>query len=1186
LEIHGADADEADGAAPVFVLREGHLTLDGTSARLSLNQLTADLPQGRIEATGEIDAAPPFALRLDGRLAAEAFALELDAGGSLAEPLLRLRAQGHGARGQATVVATPFAALPLKTFEIEADDVDPAAFAPGLPRAALRLRAAFTASNENNENNENGPPALRGPLRIDNARPTTLDAGGLPLASLRADVTAALDALRLDALMLEGGGGKLTGQLHWRRQAAAQDSKTATAAVPPAGFGQIDAHLDISALDPAQLDARLPARRVDGGLRAEADAQRQRGSAQLRAGAARIEAEGEIVAGIAPEPAFTLKLNLHDFDPAAFHPAAPPASIALQAVASGVLVEKAPLALHFAFGDDSRYAGQPLGGSGRFALEGTSLRDVALGLDLAGNRLRLAGNWGRPEDRLTLDIDAPRLAAAGHGLAGRLRATGAVTGGLLKPAGTLRLDAEKLRLPGDLAIAALVAEARIEPRDEGPFALKLDGTGLTAGELRLASARIEADGRRDRHRIRIDAEGRFRDNTARLATTLEGGLQGIRWLGRLLTLENSGSWPLRLRAPATLEIGPEELRLAGAAFDAGKQGNIRLTEIRWKNGEALLRGALNGLALTTLPGLGQRQRDPLTLGGHWDLRIGKTIEGEARLLRESGDLSVQGEISTRLGLERLEAHLSAHDRRLTLAFAAQGREAGELGISLEAAIERGAEGWRLTPRAPLAGAAHLAMPSLAWLGRLSRENVETAGLLSADITLAGTPAAPELRGNITGNALRLALIDQGLILAGGDLEAGFAHRDGRHSLHLRQLAFESANRVKPRDKRIPIDDLTATPGRLRITGDIALDTTQRGHFEFTAERLPLLQRPDRWLIVSGQGSATLQGKALDLDARLRADAGYIEIDATPPPGLGDDVAVHRAGKDDAARETTENLAIAGKIALDLGRSLYLDAFGVDTRLAGGLELQLRPGAPMRALGTLQTVDGNYRGYGQRLAIERGTITFRGEPDNPGLNIVAMRRGMEVDAGVAITGDAHRPQVKLVSEPTVPDPEKLSWLVLGRPPDAAGADLGLLIPAAQALFGGPGGGMTEELARGLGFDSFTIGQGELNSSRRSATSKVVGGGSRISAGPAASGDVVAVGKRLTNDLSLSFEQSLAGAESLVKLTYRLGRRLSLVARGGTDNALDVYYTFFIGGGGEKKEKARADESPTPRPPPAL
>ena len=151
-------------------------------------------------------------------------------------------------------------------------------------------------------------------------------------------------------------------------------------------------------------------------------------------------------------------------------------------------------------------------------------------------------------------------------------------------------------------------------------------------------------------------------------------------------------------------------------------------------------------------------------------------------------------------------------------------------------------------------------------------------------------------------------------------------------------------------------------------------------------------------------------------------------------------------------------------------------------------------------------------------------------------------------------------MKLVSEPSVPDPEKLSWLVLGRAPDAAGADLGLLMPAAQALFGGTGGGMTEELARGLGFDSISVGQGELNSSRRSASSKVVSGGSTISAGPATADDVVSVGKRLTNNLSLSFEQSLGGADSLVKLTYRLSRRLSFVARGGTDNALDVYYTF--------------------------
>jgi translocation and assembly module TamB len=36
--------------------------------------------------------------------------------------------------------------------------------------------------------------------------------------------------------------------------------------------------------------------------------------------------------------------------------------------------------------------------------------------------------------------------------------------------------------------------------------------------------------------------------------------------------------------------------------------------------------------------------------------------------------------------------------------------------------------------------------------------------------------------------------------------------------------------------------------------------------------------------------------------------------------------------------------------------------------------------------------------------------------------------------------------------------------------------------------------------------------------------------------------------------------VGGAESLVKLTWQLSRNLSLIARGGSDNAFDLYYTF--------------------------
>jgi translocation and assembly module TamB len=144
---------------------------------------------------------------------------------------------------------------------------------------------------------------------------------------------------------------------------------------------------------------------------------------------------------------------------------------------------------------------------------------------------------------------------------------------------------------------------------------------------------------------------------------------------------------------------------------------------------------------------------------------------------------------------------------------------------------------------------------------------------------------------------------------------------------------------------------------------------------------------------------------------------------------------------------------------------------------------------------------------------------------------------------------------------VPDPEKLSWIVLGRRPAAGGgADLGLLLPAAQALLGGPGGGMTDQLSRSLGFDEFSIGQGELSGVTRSATSRVVGDGTVVTGEGTVSGQVLTLGKRLSADLFLSFEQSLGGAESLVKLTYQLSRRVSVVARGGTDNSADIYYTI--------------------------
>lgn len=1178
-------------AGNVFAVRDVALVLDSDRDRHQVHELAAIFPFGRLSLSGALDTAAPFALTLKGMLAGEIdpaqipaasalepealnYLIEFDGGGVLAEPELSLRAKGAGLSGEGRVTATPFAEMPLKALELMLGELDPSLFVAGAPRAALRLEAKLVGSGTDEL-------VLTGPFLITNSRPQTIDAGGLPLERMAGELSWSDRSVFVDALDLRlPGKGKIGGSFGWERERlttlipevtpAPSADVPATPALPPSGwlalpadFGRLTLKLDLDGIDPARLDARLPHQVLAGRVEADGDVARQHASVLLRAGATRLEARGEMLAIESPEAdagsSFSLTALLRQLDPRAFHPSVPQARLNLDLSAEGILSAAPSATAQFKIAD-SQLEGRRFSGSGQLKLLGERLSEVAVMLDLAGNRLRAEGDWGRLADRLKLVVDAPALAALGYGLAGRAGLTGEISGGLSAPAGSLQFFGEKLRLPGDVRIAGVNGEARLAAGIDGPFALSVGLSGLGGLDTEndwVETAQLMAEGRRDAHRIEMSVSGPAPDQ---VQLVLQGGLKtdgatGPRWEGRLLSLETAGQLVTRLQSPTNLSLATDEVRLAAAELSAGEQGRIRLLETLWTPSRSVLRGSLSGLTfglLTRADGTARRGPGPLVLGAEWDLRLAETIEGEARLFREAGDLTISGEIRTRLGLEHFETSLVARGSRLALSFAARGSELGAVSGSVTAEAERlPGGGWRLAPDAPLLGSARLAMPSIAWVGRLMRENIETGGRLEGSFSVAGTPANPLASGRISGSELQLALVDQGLLLSGGDLVADF----DRDYVRLSRLHFSSPNRVRPLDNRVPFAALTATPGELTATGEIALDSGV-GAFEFVADRLPLLQRENRWLILSGKGTGRSTWTTLDLDADLRADAGFFAIEDTPPPSLSDDVVV--LGRE---VEAGSGFGLSARLGINLGDALYLSAMGVDTRLAGSLELRMAPGVPLYAVGSISTVGGTYLGYGQRLTIERGLINFQGEIDNPGLNIITLRKGLEVEAGVAITGSARRPQVRLVSEPGVPDPEKLSWIVLGRAPDAGGgADLALLLPAAQALLGGPGGGMTEELSRSLGFDSFSIGQGDLTSTSRTATSRVVGGGSRISSGPTVAGQVLSVGKRISTDLVLSFEQSLGGAESLVKLTYQLGRRVSVVARGGTDNALDIYYTF--------------------------
>ncbi len=210
------------------------------------------------------------------------------------------------------------------------------------------------------------------------------------------------------------------------------------------------------------------------------------------------------------------------------------------------------------------------------------------------------------------------------------------------------------------------------------------------------------------------------------------------------------------------------------------------------------------------------------------------------------------------------------------------------------------------------------------------------------------------------------------------------------------------------------------------------------------------------------------------------------------------------------------------------------------------------------------VTGTYEAFGRKLEIEYGYINFNGAVDNPGMNIRAMRRNQEVEAGVEVTGTVRLPRVRLVSEPNVPDEDKLSWLMFGYGAEGAGASQqkqlsgGALGGAALGMIGGKAG---KNVVSHFGIDEFSIGPSTAGLSDT---------------------QVVSVGKAVTDKISVGYEQSLTSASNVVKLTWAFSQRWSLLAKGGSINGLSVLFNrrfnnwgnLFSGGGGSGRRAAEA------------
>jgi len=743
-----------------------------------------------------------------------------------------------------------------------------------------------------------------------------------------------------------------------------------------------------------------------------------------------------------------------------------------------------------------RLRGRPLDGSGQLDLDGDAGKG-RLALSLGSSRVRAEGRFDG--DRIAIDADLQPLQLDDllPGAAGRIAGTLRVTGTPQTP--DITADISGSALSWDTWRAESIAlRGRLPWRGDGGDLL-LQGSALEVG-IPLQRVRVHARGAVAN--LQLEAEV---DSPEAASIALDGTLRqrGQAWEGTLAQLRIDpvlgDTWTLQ--APATFAInGPRyQLQPACLATGSGDASATLCAEADWPR---------QGLSVRS-------ERLPLALVHDWLPRN----EGRAILLR--GDLSLDAQLrpqgnrwtgqvrvaspegGLRLG-DRTRREILRYDQfSIDMSFDPQAIQ-GRLGVGfqgdgyVDASFDTG---W--DDGSALTGNLYMYMSQLFWLELFSPDLVRPRGVVRGHVSVAGTRSEPAMGGQLLLEEFQGELPVLGLNLSEG--KGSFdAQPDGSASI---------TASVKSGEGTLTVDGGLswygeATPLQLNIRGtNVLVSDTAMLH----AVAAPDLQFSivDRTMLLRGE--VNVPTARIDLE---RFDSGI---------SPSDDVVV----VDPVDPEDGPAAPLDLDLALVLGDGVQLSGFGLDGTLAGRMQVRARPGRDMTATGVLE-VGGEYKAYGQELAISRGQLTWSNNlVTDPRINLRAERRINDITAGIDVTGNAEAPRVEVWSDPAMPQSEALSYLMLGRSLAGATSDQAQQVTAASAAMSAGTGLLAARLGASLGFDDAGVTQ-----------SRALGG------------SVVGVGKYLSPKLYVGYGVSMVGSGQVLILKYLLRKGFDIEIESST------------------------------------
>lgn len=419
-------------------------------------------------------------------------------------------------------------------------------------------------------------------------------------------------------------------------------------------------------------------------------------------------------------------------------------------------------------------------------------------------------------------------------------------------------------------------------------------------------------------------------------------------------------------------------------------------------------------------------------------------------------------------------------------------------------------------------------------------NLLLRGLVSAQVRLSGTLAAPQVNGQFGLSAAQVAYpafaINWQPIQLQGRLLGD--HLDWQGSLRDTQGGQASLNGAA----QWRSESGSARFEHLQWAVQAQLD----------GQTLTVVYPPWVKARVSPKISLTLKPGHIGLSGQVQVPDALISLQQVESSGVrpSRDVRIVRERNGNAPAqslaERSEQLPLDMTLAVILGNNVRVKGMGLDAGLHGQVTLTQTGDRPLAANGDINlSDDARYEAYGQLLTLRNGSLSFAGPLQQPSIRLEAVRvidpnTVNEITVGVRLSGPASAPVPVLFSDQTLSQEEILSLLVMGRSLNTGGVPTqnqrqALALGAALKL----GGNTTafQSLASHLGIKDFAIGTDGDNDNTQ-----------------------VAVSGHIRPDLYVSFGMGVFNPVQTAKVRYQLTRSLSLEAMTSLESAITLFYSF--------------------------